>query len=377
MSSVTEYIPDTTTEWIPFLPALLFLVVAIVHSLVAPPGSVLEFCLCWLPPILLIGSALGIQRSSIPSQHYPRILGWAATGFTSIGLIIGVLLIMPDIYIDSNGSLIAGLGIGTVGGMITGYNEARALERGRVAERERLAAKQAEEESTRLEHLNHLLRHDILNSTMVIKGYADLLGDDLPEEKAKRVQVIQRQAQSIEELIQNVRSYLQAAEEDTSIRPTNLSETLRDEIDAVQSAFPELNVTSEVPDEVTVAADPLLGSVFSNLFRNAAIHNQSDDPELEVLVDPGPDSVTIRVRDDGPGIPKEVQQELTTPPEEGHHGFGLYLVQTLVNRYGGTLEFKTAASDQTGTTIIVTLPRPEGLLEQNPEEAKAHTENAV
>jgi len=359
MSSVSTHLPDSSIEWIPILPALLFLVAAIVLTLVTPPESVFEFFLCWLPPILLIGSALGIHWSSIPPQHYPRMLGWTALGFTNIGLIIGVLLIMPEINIDSPGSIVAGLGIGVFGGLIAGYNEARALERGRAAERERLAAKQAEQERTRLEHLNHLLRHDILNSTMVIEGYADLLVDDLPEEKAERVRTIQRQAHSIEELIQNVRSYLQAAEEEAPIRPTDLSETLRDEIEAVQSAFPELNVTSEVPDGVTVEADPLLGSVFSNLFRNAAIHNQSDAPELDVTVETTPESVTIRVRDNGPGIPDEVRQKLTTPPEEGHHGFGLYLVQTLVNRYEGTLEFETLTGEQTGTTAIVTLPRAE------------------
>jgi len=354
MLPVTPDVRDSPIDRLLFLPSLLFLAVAIVQHLVNPISSILDFGLCWLPPILLFGSAFGINRSSVAPKQYPRMLGWASLGFAVIGIIIVTLLIMPEINIDSINSIIAGFGIGTLGGLVAGYNEAQARERGRVAERERLAAKHAEKENARLEHLNHLLRHDILNSAMVIEGYADILLDDLSEENAKSVQIIQRQAKSIEELIENVRTYMQAADEDTPLQPKNLSKTLRGEIESVKSSFPDLNVTTEIPDGVTVYADPLLRSVFSNLLRNAVIHNESESPEIAVTVEPAADTVTICIRDNGPGISEEVRQKLTTKPQEGQHGFGLYLVQTLVSRYEGSLEFETAAGEPTGTTAIVT-----------------------
>jgi signal transduction histidine kinase len=73
------------------------------------------------------------------------------------------------------------------------------------------------------------------------------------------------------------------------------------------------------------------------------------------------DGVVVEVADDGPGIPTSVRealfQEGARGPESAGTGLGLYLVHTLVTRYGGTV---SAHDNQPrGTVVRVELPRGE------------------
>lgn len=130
-------------EWLPFLPGLLFLAISVRHTVASPGVPLIERCLCWLPPILLLGIAIVIHTSSLSPTRNPRILGWGLLGFGIIGIIIAGLMASPGVHIDSRGSIVAGLGAGTFGGMLAGFNEGRAINRGRKLERERLTAEQA------------------------------------------------------------------------------------------------------------------------------------------------------------------------------------------------------------------------------------------
>jgi len=67
--------------------------------------------------------------------------------------------------------------------------------------------------------------------------------------------------------------------------------------------------------------------------------------------------VTVRVADDGPGIPDDEVAVLTddrdiTQLDHGS-GFGLWLVKWVVDSYGGELRFDE--TDSGGTRVVLTL----------------------
>lgn len=113
---------------------------------------------------------------------------------------------------------------------------------------------------------------------------------------------------------------------------------------------------TEIP-AVNVVGNDLLGAVFRNLLNNAVQHNDCDNPvvalDFEVT-----DDVSVRIGDNGPGIPDDRKEAIFGKGEQALEsygtGLGLSLVQTLVNQFDG--DVSVADSDPAGTVFTVTLP---------------------
>ncbi|UXH80752.1 PAS domain-containing protein [Roseateles amylovorans] len=132
---------------------------------------------------------------------------------------------------------------------------------------------------------------------------------------------------------------------------------------AIDQAGHTLTITSpSVP--VFVDADATrLAQVFANLLNNAAKFTAKGG-HLQITTLPGPDSVQIRVRDDGEGIPPEmlsrifemfVQVDRTLERDKSGLGIGLSLARGLVSLHGGRIEARSDGPGQ-GSEFIVELP---------------------
>jgi len=118
-----------------------------------------------------------------------------------------------------------------------------------------------------------------------------------------------------------------------------------------------------------------LGRVILNLINNAFYavserKKQQDpgyEPTVTVITSGTGSNITIKVSDNGPGIPKEIidkifQPFFTTKPTGQGTGLGLSLSYDIVKAHGGELKVETltvAAQDakkQEGTTFIIVLP---------------------
>jgi signal transduction histidine kinase len=114
----------------------------------------------------------------------------------------------------------------------------------------------------------------------------------------------------------------------------------------------------------------LTHSVLSNLVSNALKFSDMDS-EIEVLAKEERGQIIVEVTDKGPGIPQdiianiladrgEVQSSLGTSGEKGQ-GFGLSIVKSFVDSYGGQIEFESKQQiihpDSHGTSIRVILEK--------------------
>jgi signal transduction histidine kinase len=109
-----------------------------------------------------------------------------------------------------------------------------------------------------------------------------------------------------------------------------------------------------------------LRQVFSNLITNAAEATGSGG-EIWVSISPqvagnGPGNLrteagaTIHIRDNGPGIPTEVQPQIfqpffTTKGERGT-GLGLWVSRGIVNKHGGRINIQSNTSDDAHNTLV-------------------------
>jgi signal transduction histidine kinase len=108
----------------------------------------------------------------------------------------------------------------------------------------------------------------------------------------------------------------------------------------------------ELPD---LRVDPeKIKQVVINLVQNAI---EAVSKEGEVVVESAMEngSALIRVRDDGPGLPEDLDvfQLFVTTKAQGT-GLGLSIAQQIVMEHGG--EIKAASEPGKGTTITVSLP---------------------
>ena len=211
-----------------------------------------------------------------------------------------------------------------------------------------------------LEILNQVVRHDIRNDLQVVVGYATILREFVDGEgrdHLERVVSSGRDAIETTKTAGDVAEVMLSATEET--KPIGLRYVLTDRIDEVDSTHTDAILTTEgtLPD-VAVPADDMLGSVFKNLLTNAVVHNDGPVREVTVSASVSDGTVTVRVADNGPGIPDHRKDAIFEDGEKGLDsegtGLGLYLVETLVDRYGG--DVRVEDNDPEGAVFVVELP---------------------
>lgn len=235
---------------------------------------------------------------------------------------------------------------GSIGGTMTGLYAARSR-------RQNDALRQ---QANRLEVLNRMLRHEVLNAVNVIQGYTTL--DD---DSTRASETIEKRSAAIAKTIEDV-SYLtwSATTSDSSSATTDLTAELRASVRTVRERHPDATISADpLPDDLPVRASARLEQVFTQLLENAVTHT-APDTAVEVGLTTVHGSVRVSVRDHGPGLPEPQQLLLETGAitefDDPRDGYGLNIARLLVESFGGSIE--TDVTDD-GTTVTVVLPRPE------------------
>lgn len=212
--------------------------------------------------------------------------------------------------------------------------------------------------------LNRMLRHDVRNDVTVALGRAEVLREHVDEAVAdEHLDPIVSANRHISELTEISRDLAEAVGGESSLdsEPVSVSTSLNRTIDRVKARYPEATFDEPATDPaVNVEANDLLDSVFSNLLNNAIQHNDRQTPRvdvgLEVLEED--DEIRIRIADDGPGIPDQRKDVIFGRGERGigsgGMGLGLYLVDRIVDEYGGRVWIED--NEPRGTVFVVAFP---------------------
>jgi signal transduction histidine kinase len=119
----------------------------------------------------------------------------------------------------------------------------------------------------------------------------------------------------------------------------------------------EFSVEIEPNNPVNVLADPaeVFRMLFNILSNAAAVARQTGRlKRVTASVMRGETMISLRLSDDGPGLPPHVRARLFQPPEPGRpSGHGLAIARALAERNGGTLSL---AASRFGAAFVLTLP---------------------
>ncbi len=204
------------------------------------------------------------------------------------------------------------------------------------------------------------IAHEIRNPLASISGSIELLksAPQASEDDRTLMEIVNREILRLNVLIGDLLDY-------ANPRPSEpvdfdlgglVEETLR--VARAEAAFAEIELASDVDHPLAVRADPAkLRQVVWNLVRNARDAAAAGGKHVEVTARRHGGKAVISVRDDGPGIAKELVARIFDPfvtTKQKGTGLGLATSHAVVAEHGGRIDVETELGR--GTTMIVTLP---------------------
>lgn len=197
------------------------------------------------------------------------------------------------------------------------------------------------------------LAHEIKNPLGGLRGAAQLLESELPEEALKEyTRIIIEEADRLHKLVDRMLG--------PNTRPQKREVSIHQVVEHVRQlvraeAPPGIRIATDYdPSIPTLNADPdLLIQAFLNMARNAlnALGKQGaimlrTRIMRQVTIGPARHRLAIKVDiiDDGPGVPEALLEQIFYPMvshREGGTGLGLSIAQVLINQHGGLIECKS------------------------------------
>jgi len=209
------------------------------------------------------------------------------------------------------------------------------------------------------------LAHEIRNPLSSLDIHVQLLEEDLGElapqtrqQLTARLDIIHGELHRLDSIVEN---FLRLASPSAvDLETVEVAKVTRHVCDLLrpEAAAREIAIHATVAEPSPVLqADPVrLTQALLNLVINAmqAVERKG---RIEVNATATAESVTIAVRDSGPGIPPErllsiFDPYFTTKPEGS--GLGLWIAQQIVTAHGGALKVQSVAGE--GAVFTMTLP---------------------
>ncbi len=242
----------------------------------------------------------------------------------------------------------------------------------RAAERELTEMRAVAHQNEKLSALGELLAgvaHELNNPLSVVFGYSQMLQGKIDDPVlAERVDFI---CQSAERAAKIVKTFLaMARQRPTKIENCSINEVVNTALEVSSYSLKSNGTvvsTSFDTDAPLVAGDfDQLAQVFSNLIINAghAVQDQREAGEITVrsFFDARKNETVVEVRDNGPGIPFDLQRRIfepffTTKDVGQGTGVGLAFSHRIVQSHGGKLDLQSAPG--AGTRFFVRLSAAE------------------
>jgi light-regulated signal transduction histidine kinase (bacteriophytochrome) len=235
--------------------------------------------------------------------------------------------------------------------------------------------KKAEEDllaaNREMEAFTYMVSHDLRAPVRTMAGFARILMEDfgpaLEPEAQRHVRTIQKGAQRMGELIDDLLEFSRVGRSALECRPVNMTKLVEEVWEDLKSQRDGRNIELEAADLPRCLGDRrLLALVWMNLLANAVKYTgPREQARIEVGWRPDeerPEWVTIRVTDNGVGFDQQyvdklfrVFQRLHREDEFEGTGVGLAIVHRIVTRHGGRVWAEGRLGE--GATVYFTLEK--------------------
>ncbi len=220
------------------------------------------------------------------------------------------------------------------------------------------------------------ISHDLKTPITAIKGYVEGIMDGVPGTQEKLDQYIKTIYIKSVDLDQLVDELFLFSKLDLKKVPFNFEKVeiqayLQDCIDELKFDMEKkqiiLNLWTDISDPVFVLADrEKLKRVIFNIFQNAVKYMDKEQGKIQLSLQTGETSITIKITDNGQGISREeipfifehfYRVDPSRSGATGGSGLGLAIAKRIVEEHGGRIWAESIVGE--GTSLFFTLKRME------------------
>jgi PAS domain S-box-containing protein len=301
---------------------------------------------------------------STPGSDQPALRSLLSVPLRSRDAVIGVLQVAAvdaDHFSPSDRTLLESLTT----------SAAIAIENAQLVEKLQERTTELAARNEELDAFAHTVAHDLKSPLGVIMGYSSVLervldlpdGGDMPgSELALYLRRIAQTARKMNNIIEELLLLSALRQPEVFIGPVDSAEVVAAAQQRLALMIDQAGATITAADDWPLAFGyaPWLEEVWVNCLSNAIKYGGSP-PCVELGAAAQADgTVRFWVRDNGPGIPPEVQARLFTPHTRFHetratgHGLGLSIVRRIIERLGGRVGVESQPGQ--GSVFSFTLP---------------------
>ena len=165
------------------------------------------------------------------------------------------------------------------------------------------------------------------------------------------------------EIVKGLRVFSRLDEEES--KPANINENIDATLTLLKNKTKNRIKVSKFYDEKMQQIECFpgqLNQVFMNILNNAiqAIPEERKDGEITIYTEEESNHVVIRLKDNGVGIPDEIQKRIwepffTTKPVGVGTGLGMSITFGIIEKHGGKIQLHSEVGK--GTEFVITLPK--------------------
>lgn len=218
-----------------------------------------------------------------------------------------------------------------------------------------------------------MITHELKTPLVPIQGYVDiLLGEHLgtlTEKQKERLKIIKTSSESLLRIISDLLDAQKLELGKLVVKKENhdIKDTIERAVESLQPRASENKVTIKqyLNKEIIIPHDPeRIRQVLTNLVKNSLDVVEPNSGLIEIFVEDSTKEVKISVKDNGPGIPIDKQENLfkkfyqvdtSLTREVGGSGLGLAICKGLIEGHGGTILAESTPG--IGSTFTFTLPK--------------------
>jgi len=219
--------------------------------------------------------------------------------------------------------------------------------------------------------------HELRTPLSYIKGYTQVLLDDIvedEEEKKKYLQLIARESNRLQGIVQDLLDLTKLEEKvyNLNLVPIAFAQCIEDVMLKYERIFMERGLKLKLdlnPDVIIMGDEGRLEQIICNIIENAIRYSkESGTISIELIMEE--DHCKLNITDNGIGMDKEDLEKVTErfyrvnkarSRFDGGTGIGLSIVKQLMNLHNGTLSIDSRLNVGTKVTLIFPLVKDDTL----------------